>query len=70
MWRREGSNGLAEFCNDEGCPYVNQTLTEALQDWSQVLASVDLRSLPGDLQAELGQLRHKYADMALSAPAR
>ena len=70
MRRKDGPNGAGEFSNDNGCPYMNQTLREALQDWSHVLAELDLRSLPSDLQAELHQLRCKYADITLGVPTR
>ena len=69
MGWRDGTIGAADFGNDDGCPYINQTLLETVQNWPQVLASIDFRSLPIDLQAELYQLRHKYADRSLNLPA-
>jgi hypothetical protein len=70
MGRKDGPNSAVEFCNDDGCPYVNQTIREAVHDYSRVLAAIELRSLPGDLQVELGLLRRQYSDTPLGAPAR
>lgn len=43
--------------NQPACPLLNQRGADAVMYWEQVLASIDPRTLPPDLQAELGLLR-------------
>jgi hypothetical protein len=45
--------------NQAGCPYLHQTGRDAVQNWAYVLASIELVTLPADLQLELQDLRLK-----------
>lgn len=47
----------AETHNRLGCPYLGQTIHDAVLDWRRVLADIDISALSRDLQAELQQLR-------------
>lgn len=46
-----------EHANQLGCPYLHQTGHQAVRDWANVLASIDTRALPPELQNELRMLR-------------
>jgi hypothetical protein len=69
MRRIDISRNASQTHNHAGCPYLNQTGREAVQDWSDVLASIDLAALPAELQAELQLLRLKCASADVSALA-
>jgi hypothetical protein len=69
MRRIDNSRNASQTHNQAGCPYLNQTGREAVQDWSHVLASIDLVMLPAELQAELQLLRSKCAGADMSASA-
>jgi hypothetical protein len=56
--------------NQAGCPYLNQSGAEAVLDWSNVLAGIDLAALPSELQAELRRLQLKSGTGDLSAATR
>jgi hypothetical protein len=56
MWS-DSSNNSAETRNQAGCPYLNQTGSDAVLNWVNILASIDQVSLPQSLQAELRQLQ-------------
>ena len=47
----------AQHHNHLGCPYLNQTGSQAVRDWTNVLASIDTRALPPELERELTRLR-------------
>jgi hypothetical protein len=51
------SGGATPTHNQAGCPYLNQTGCEAVKDWAQVLARLDLLTLQPDLQVELKRLQ-------------
>jgi hypothetical protein len=55
-WIDETGSAM-ETHNQAGCPYLNQTGSDAVRDWASVLASIDLTTLTADIQAELQQLR-------------
>jgi hypothetical protein len=50
-----------ETHNQAGCPYLNQTGRDAVQDWASALARIDPTTLAADLQAELQQLQTRCA---------
>jgi hypothetical protein len=59
MTRLDTSRNAAQTHNQAGCPYLYQTGHEAVQEWPNVLAAIDLLALPTDLQAELLELRSR-----------
>jgi len=63
------SSKRAAMHNRMGCPFLNQTGKDAVLEWGNVLARIDLLALPPELQAELEQLRLKYTgvDLLISA---
>jgi hypothetical protein len=68
MWSDSPSNS-AETRNQAGCPYLNQTGSDAVLNWANVLASIELLSLPQSLQAELRQLQLQVQLSELPATA-
>ena len=66
MYGNDSTLNMAPTHNQSGCPYLNQTGYDAVQSWAQVLAQIDLQSLPADLQAELQQLRNNCSRQGLS----
>jgi hypothetical protein len=56
--------------NQAGCPYLNQTGYDAVQEWAQVLARIDMRTLPPELQLELQRLQAGCAGHKPSGKSR
>jgi hypothetical protein len=54
-------SGAADTHNQAGCPFWNQTLRDAVPDYTAVLAKIDRGSLSPDLLGELQQLQRTYA---------
>jgi len=46
------------------CPLLDQRGEDAVQNWRQVLASIDPATLPADLRAELQALRARFVELA------
>jgi hypothetical protein len=51
------ADGTTATHNQVGCPYLNQTGYDAVQDWAHVLARIDPHLLSVELQVELLQLQ-------------
>jgi len=68
MWSDRPSNS-AETRNQAGCPYLNQTGSDAVLNWANILASIDYISLPQSLQLELRQLQLQAQVSELPATA-
>jgi hypothetical protein len=64
------SGSATETHNRAGCPYLNQTGNDAVQDWASVLVSIDPKTLAADLRAELQQLQTRCVAVATFASAR
>ena len=56
MTRTNQPDGASETHNQVGCPYQNQSGEQAVLNWVHILAEIDVRTLPPDLQLELRQL--------------